>query len=237
MAITKISEAEREAMKKKSAQSLPDVPSSHNLTPKDFKNAITKVLFDNKNSFYEFVNRLAEETSNIDLTSKETIFTEEQINNVKDHLQINNFNDYNKLNNLPTIEGLALKGGMIDEYAERIASQSQPFISELPPIANSKNIKTIWFDTSEKQSVDIDDETLEKKVEDIVNKILSEQNKTQSNYSQVSAYSDSSTTNGIGLYEVQLDEITPENELQVVENTKSEEVALDDGSNIVELDI
>lgn len=237
MAITKISEAEREAMKKKSAQSLPDVPSSHNLTPKDFKNAITKVLFDNKNSFYEFVNRLAEETSNIDLTSKETIFTEEQINNVKDHLQINNFNDYNKLNNLPTIEGLPLKNGMIDEYAERIASQSQPFISELPPIANSKNIKTIWFDTSEKQSVDIDDETLEKKVEDIVNKILSEQNKTQSNYSQVSAYSVSSTTNGIELYEVQLDEITPENELQVVENTQSEEVALDDGSNIVELDI
>lgn len=57
-----ISEAERVKLKEKSAQSLPDVPSVHHWTPKQFKNAITKCLFDNKDSFYEFINRLALDT-------------------------------------------------------------------------------------------------------------------------------------------------------------------------------
>lgn len=61
MALSKITEQERELMKQKSAQSLPDVPSIQNWTPKQFKNAITKVLFDNKESFYAYHNKLVEE--------------------------------------------------------------------------------------------------------------------------------------------------------------------------------
>ena len=75
MADYKITEAERLSMKKKSAQSLPDVPSILNWTPQQFKDTITKVLFDNSNSFYYFINRLAEGlTSNFeDYYTKETI--------------------------------------------------------------------------------------------------------------------------------------------------------------------
>ena len=54
-----ITEDERLKLREKSAQSLPDVPSVHHWTPKQFKNAITKCLFDNKDSFYEYINRLA----------------------------------------------------------------------------------------------------------------------------------------------------------------------------------
>ena len=56
MALSKITNEKRELLKQKSAQSLPDVPSLHNWTPKQFKNAITKVLFDNNDSFFAYFN-------------------------------------------------------------------------------------------------------------------------------------------------------------------------------------
>ena len=61
MAINKITPEQRELMKKKSAQALPDVPSSKGWTPKQFKDSITKPLFDNDNSLYAHINRVAEE--------------------------------------------------------------------------------------------------------------------------------------------------------------------------------
>ena len=61
MALSKITEQDRDTLKQKSAQSLPDVPSLQNWTPKQFKNAITKVLFDNKESFYAYYNKLVDE--------------------------------------------------------------------------------------------------------------------------------------------------------------------------------
>ena len=60
MALQKITEAQRELMKQKSAQSLPDVPSSKGWTPKQFKNAITRPLFDNENSFYSYINGIVD---------------------------------------------------------------------------------------------------------------------------------------------------------------------------------
>lgn len=63
MTINKITPEQRELMKQKSAQSLPDVPSSKGWTPKNFKNAITKPLFDNQNSFISEINRIVEETN------------------------------------------------------------------------------------------------------------------------------------------------------------------------------
>ena len=71
----KITEAERLSMKKKSAQSLPDVPSILNWTPQQFKDTITKVLFDNSNSFYYFINRLADGLT----TSFEDYYTKTQL--------------------------------------------------------------------------------------------------------------------------------------------------------------
>ena len=71
MALSKITEQERELMKQKSAQSLPDVPSLQNWTPKQFKNAITKVLFDNKESFYSYHNKLVDEINNHFLTKED----------------------------------------------------------------------------------------------------------------------------------------------------------------------
>lgn len=59
--INVISENERLEMAKKSAQSLPDVPSLLGWTPAQFKNSITRCLFDNKNSFYSYINRIANE--------------------------------------------------------------------------------------------------------------------------------------------------------------------------------
>lgn len=61
--IKKIQDTTREAMKKKSAQSLPDVPSSKGWTPKKFKDSITKPMFDNDNSLFSEVNRVVEETN------------------------------------------------------------------------------------------------------------------------------------------------------------------------------
>jgi hypothetical protein len=75
MADYKITEAERLSMKKKSAQSLPDVPSILNWTPQQFKDTITKVLFDNSNSFYYFINRLADGLT----TSFEDYYTKIQL--------------------------------------------------------------------------------------------------------------------------------------------------------------
>lgn len=75
MADYKITEAERLSMKKKSAQSLPDVPSILNWTPQQFKDTITKVLFDNSNSFYYFINRLADGLT----TSFEDYYTKTQL--------------------------------------------------------------------------------------------------------------------------------------------------------------
>lgn len=61
--IKKIQDTTREAMKQKSAQSLPDVPSSKGWTPKKFKDSITKPMFDNDNSLFSEVNRVVEETN------------------------------------------------------------------------------------------------------------------------------------------------------------------------------
>ena len=71
MALSKITEQGREDLKQKSAQSLPDVPSLQNWTPKQFKNAITKVLFDNKDSFYAYHNKLVDEINNDFLTKED----------------------------------------------------------------------------------------------------------------------------------------------------------------------
>ena len=65
MAINKITNEQRELMRQKSAQSLPDVPSSKGWTPKNFKDAMTKPLFDNENSFFAFYNALVEQIENI----------------------------------------------------------------------------------------------------------------------------------------------------------------------------
>lgn len=61
MAINKITNEQRELMKRKSAQSLPDVPSSRGWTPKQFKDSITKPLFDNENSLFSHINRIVDE--------------------------------------------------------------------------------------------------------------------------------------------------------------------------------
>lgn len=61
MAIEKITAEQRELMKRKSAQALPDVPSGKGWTPRQFKDAVTKPLFDNENSFYAHINRIAEQ--------------------------------------------------------------------------------------------------------------------------------------------------------------------------------
>lgn len=61
MALSRITEAEREKLRNKSAQSLPDVPSQHGWTPQQFRNAITRVLLDNNTSFYSHFNRLVDE--------------------------------------------------------------------------------------------------------------------------------------------------------------------------------
>lgn len=61
MALSKITQVERDNLRKKSAQSLPDVPSQHGWTPQQFRNAITKVLLDNSVSFFSFHNRLVDQ--------------------------------------------------------------------------------------------------------------------------------------------------------------------------------
>ena len=71
MALSKITNEKRELLKQKSAQSLPDVPSLHNWTPKQFKNAITKVLFDNNDSFFAYFNILTEELEDQFLTKED----------------------------------------------------------------------------------------------------------------------------------------------------------------------
>ena len=63
MAINKITAEQRELMRKKSAQALPDVPSSKGWTPKQFKDSITKPLFDNENSLFAHINRVSNETN------------------------------------------------------------------------------------------------------------------------------------------------------------------------------
>ena len=62
--IKKISDQTKQAMKEKSAQSMPDVPSSKGWTPKRFKDSITKPMFDNENSLLSEVNRVVEEINN-----------------------------------------------------------------------------------------------------------------------------------------------------------------------------
>lgn len=74
MAINKITNEQRELMRQKSAQSLPDVPSSKGWTPKNFKDAITKPLFDNENSFFAFYNALVEQIENIKFDKKDYDF-------------------------------------------------------------------------------------------------------------------------------------------------------------------
>ena len=71
MALSKITNEKRELLKQKSAQSLPDVPSLHNWTPKQFKNAITKVLFDNNDSFFAYFNTLTDEIEDQFLTKED----------------------------------------------------------------------------------------------------------------------------------------------------------------------
>lgn len=71
MALSKITIEKRELLKQKSAQSLPDVPSLHNWTPKQFKNAITKVLFDNNDSFFAYFNTLTDEIEEQFLTKED----------------------------------------------------------------------------------------------------------------------------------------------------------------------
>ena len=63
MALRKITDQERATLKQKSAQSLPDVPSLHNWTPDQFKKALTKVLFDNRDSFFYFYNKMVEDAN------------------------------------------------------------------------------------------------------------------------------------------------------------------------------
>lgn len=85
MALKRITEAQRELMKQKSAQTLPDVPSSKGWTPKHFKNAITKPLFDNENSFYSYINEIVDDIdlnkANAD-TLKENYYEKNEINNI-----------------------------------------------------------------------------------------------------------------------------------------------------------
>ena len=87
MAINKITPEQRELMKKKSAQALPDVPSSKGWTPKQFKDSITKPLFDNDNSLYAHINRVAEEVdktkSNDSDVVHKTGYSNETITGVK----------------------------------------------------------------------------------------------------------------------------------------------------------
>lgn len=71
MALSKITDEKRAILKQKSAQSLPDVPSLHNWTPKQFKNAITKVLFDNNDSFFAYFNTLTDELEEQFLTKED----------------------------------------------------------------------------------------------------------------------------------------------------------------------
>lgn len=81
MALSKITIEKRELLKQKSAQSLPDVPSLHNWTPKQFKNAITKVLFDNNDSFFAYFNTLTDELEEQFLTKadEKVVFLNEQV--------------------------------------------------------------------------------------------------------------------------------------------------------------
>ena len=81
MALSKITNEKRELLKQKSAQSLPDVPSLHNWPPKQFKNAITKVLFDNNDSFFAYFNILTEELEDQLLTKEDekVVFLNEEV--------------------------------------------------------------------------------------------------------------------------------------------------------------
>lgn len=81
MALSKITIEKRELLKQKSAQSLPDVPSLHNWTPKQFKNAITKVLFDNNDSFFAYFNTLTDELEEDFLTKadEKVVFLNEKV--------------------------------------------------------------------------------------------------------------------------------------------------------------
>lgn len=63
-----ISKQERNEMLKKSAQSLPNKPSLSGWTPEQFKNAITKPIFDETNSIIYHINRIAKETVELVLT-------------------------------------------------------------------------------------------------------------------------------------------------------------------------
>ena len=74
MSIKKITNEQRELMRQKSAQSLPDVPSNRGWTPKNFKDAITKPLFDNENSFFAHINSIVDsiDTTKVD---KEFLFS------------------------------------------------------------------------------------------------------------------------------------------------------------------
>ena len=71
MALHRINDEARGKLKAKSAQSLPDVPSLHNWTPKQFKNAITKCLFDNQDSFVDHINKLADSVEDQMLQAKD----------------------------------------------------------------------------------------------------------------------------------------------------------------------
>lgn len=136
-------------MRKKSAQSLPDVPSLQRWSPQQFRNALTKCLFDNENSFYSYINRLSGEVSQINLLQKQELTPAEQ-EIVRENIgMVTPVLDYELAINRPTIQGNELSGNMIDLYAQFRVDAAMPHVGEEEP---NINLTKVWFDTTSDES-------------------------------------------------------------------------------------
>lgn len=107
---------------------MPDVPSIQRWSPKQVKNAITKCLFDNDNSFYAYLNRMAEDVQ---------VFVE---NN-----KVEAITSYDLLKDKPTIQGIPLKDDMIDIFVDYKMQEVTPVVSDNAP---DEETNKIWFDTN-----------------------------------------------------------------------------------------
>lgn len=107
---------------------MPDVPSIQRWSPKQVKNAITKCLFDNDNSFYAYMNRIAGDV--------ETFVENNRVEAIT---------SYDLLEDKPTIQGIPLKDDMIDIFVDYKMQEVTPVVSDNAP---DEEINKIWFDTT-----------------------------------------------------------------------------------------
>lgn len=199
-------------MRKKSAQSLPDVPSLQRWSPQQFRNALTKCLFDNENSFYSYINRLSGEVSQINLLQKQELTPAEQ-EIIKENIGVvNPVLDYDLAINRPTIQGNELSGNMIDLYAQFRVDAAMPHVGEEEP---NINLTKVWFDTN-----DVDNEIEDEIVDNATTfNLRREPTKTEEELSvSVTDKNETMDTESINVFEGENVTSTIVNDLEFIDN-------------------